>query len=110
MTSIKVALANLALGISISASPFLGSEQAAAQTRRVPTVASVCAPCHGLNGIGRNVETPNIAGQNSIYLRNQLMAFKKGQRRHPEMKYVARELFDRELDELVLYYSMLPPP
>ena len=76
---------------------------------RVPTVATVCAPCHGLDGIGHDVEIPNIAGQHSIYLRKQLLAFKKGQRKHPEMRYVARELTERELDELVVYYSTLPP-
>jgi cytochrome c553 len=39
----------------------------------------------------------------------QLLAFKKGQRKHPEMRYVARELTELELDELVVYYSTLPP-
>jgi len=84
--------------------------EANAQPRTAPTVAAVCEPCHGLDGVGHDVEIPNIAGQHSIYLRNQLMAFKKGQRRHPEMRYVARELNDREIDELVVYYSTLPPP
>ncbi len=41
-----------------------------------PSAAAVCARCHGLDGIGRYVEVPNIAGQHSIYLREQLLAFK----------------------------------
>ncbi len=84
--------------------------EAVAQSRAAPTIASVCEPCHGLDGVGHDVEIPNIAGQHSIYLRNQLMAFKKGQRKHPEMRYIARELTDREIDGLVVYYSTLPPP
>ena len=110
MASFLSALVTFALGISICTNPLLGPDHAAAQTRVAPRAASVCAPCHGLDGVGRNVEIPIIAGQQSIYLRKQLMAFKKGQRKHPEMKYVARKLSDRELNELVVYYSTLPPP
>ena len=65
-------------------------------------------PCHGLDGIGHDVEIPNIAGQHSSYLRNQLMAFKKRERKHPEMRSIAPALSEKEIDELVAYYSTLP--
>lgn len=106
MASFNSVLLNFAVGVCIG--PLLFLDHADAQPRTVPTVATVCAPCHGLDGIGHDVEIPNIAGQHSIYLRKQLLAFKKGQRKHPEMKYIARELTERELDELVVYYSTLP--
>jgi cytochrome c553 len=109
MPSFNSVWTGFALGILIYTSPLLGSYSVAAQTRVAPSVASLCAPCHGLDGIGHDVEIPNIAGQHSVYLRNQLMAFKKGQRKHPEMRYIARELSEREIDELVVYYSALPP-
>ena len=80
-----------------------------AQTSAAPKVATICEPCHGLDGIGRDVEVPNLAGQHSVYLRNQLLAFKRGLRKHPEMRYIARELTEREIDEVVTYYSSLPP-
>ena len=83
--------------------------EAVAQSRAAPAVAAVCAPCHGLDGIGHDVEIPNIVGQHSIYLREQLLAFKRGRRKHPEMYFVGRHLNDREIDELVLYFSTLPP-
>ena len=111
MTTLSKALA-LGCVVAVCGGPLLFLDRVKAQSRAAPTVptaATVCAPCHGLDGIGRDVEVPNIAGQHSIYLRNQLMAFKKGQRKHPEMRYIARELTDRELDELVVYYSTLPP-
>jgi cytochrome c553 len=82
----------------------------AVSTKTAPTIATVCAPCHGLDGVGRDVEIPNIAGQHSIYLREQLLAFKSGRRKHPEMYFVGRHLTDSEIDELVAYYSTLPPP
>jgi cytochrome c553 len=93
------------LGIVAMVSPI----NAHAQSKGTPAVAEVCAPCHGLDGIGRDVEVPNIAGQHSIYLREQLLAFKSGRRKHPEMQYVGRRLNDREIDELVIYYSTLMP-
>jgi len=45
-----------------------------AEPKAAPAVATVCAPCHGLDGIGHDVEVPNIAGQHSVYLREQLLA------------------------------------
>lgn len=80
-----------------------------AQTPRVPTVVAVCAPCHGVKGDGGDVEKPNLAGQKSIYIRLQLLAFRSGKRKHPQMQSVVRSLNDREIDQLVVYYSTLVP-
>ena len=54
----------------------LCSNSVEAEPKATPAVATVCAPCHGLDGIGHDVEVPNIAGQHSVYLREQLLAFK----------------------------------
>jgi cytochrome c553 len=82
---------------------------AAAETGREPAIVKLCAPCHGADGTGGDVEKPNLAGQKSIYIRQQLEAFRVGKRKHPEMKAVARKLTDREIDQLVIYYSTLVP-
>jgi cytochrome c553 len=84
-------------------------DRALAQPRRTPAIVSVCAPCHGADGGGGTVEQPNLAGQKSIYIRQQLLAFRSGKRSHPDMRVIARELTDREIDQLVVYYSTLPP-
>ena len=44
------------------------SQTAGAQAAGPPEIVQVCAPCHGENGAGRDVETPNLAGQSGIYL------------------------------------------
>jgi cytochrome c553 len=80
-----------------------------AQISRPPAVVAVCTPCHGIDGTGGDVEKPNLAGQKSIYIRQQLLAFRAGKRKHPEMKLIARDLTDREIDQLVIYYSTLAP-
>lgn len=82
---------------------------AAAQPPRPPTIVTLCAPCHGVKGDGGDVEKPNLAGQKSIYLRLQLLAFRSGKRKHPQMRSVVRNLNDREIDQLVVYYSTLVP-
>ncbi len=82
---------------------------AGAQSNDPPAIAAICAPCHGIDGTGGDVEKPNLAGQKSIYIRKQLLAFRAGKRRHPEMKSITRDLSDREIDQLVIYYSTLPP-
>lgn len=84
------------------------SNEAEAQSMP-PHVATVCAPCHGLSGIGHDVEIPNLAGQHDVYLRNQLKAFKSGRRKHPEMAYISHKLTDQEINEIVGYYSKLRP-
>jgi cytochrome c553 len=97
--------AAIALSFTIPATGF-----AQAQARRAPAIVSVCAPCHGADGTTGDVEKPNLAGQKGIYLRRQLLAFRSGQRKHPDMKAISRSLTDREIDQLVVYYSTLPPP
>jgi cytochrome c553 len=86
----------------------MGAEPLRAQTSRPPAIVSVCAPCHGADGTSGTVEQPNLAGQKSIYLRQQLLAFRTGKRRHPEMREIGRHLTDREIDQIVVYYSTLP--
>src|SRR4051812_33268656 len=42
--------------------------------------AAMCAVCHGLNGLARNPDAPNLAGDSVNYLTKQLAAFKSGAR------------------------------
>ncbi|WP_166308910.1 c-type cytochrome [Bradyrhizobium sp. 2S1] len=96
-----------AMVILLCLGPLVGI--ASAQTSNPPAIVEVCTPCHGINGTGGDVEKPNLAGQTSIYIREPLLAFRSGKRKHPDMKSIARDLSDREIDQLVIYYSTLPP-
>lgn len=66
-----------------------------------------CAACHGEDGIGRDVEIPNLAGQSEVYLYRQLQHFKSGKRPHKEMRYESRQLSDQDMQALAHYYSQL---
>ena len=96
------------LGWPFGVCAMLLSTSAFGQPNAPPTAAAACAPCHGLDGIGHDVEIPNIAGQHIVYLREQLLAFKVGKRKHAEMQYIGRHLTGQEINELALYYSTLP--
>ena len=44
-------------------------------------VATVCAACHGANGVSVSDTIPNLAAQRAGYIENQLRAFKDGSRK-----------------------------
>lgn len=79
----------------------------ALEKSQIDKLVSECAPCHGADGIGQDVEVPNLAGQHGLYLLNQLQNFKSGKRPHKEMKYMSRHLSDEEMKALADYYSQL---
>jgi cytochrome c553 len=44
-------------------------------------VATVCAACHGANGVSVSDAIPNLAAQRPAYIEAQLKAFKNGSRK-----------------------------
>ncbi len=79
-----------------------------ARAEELPGAVAECAACHGMDGVGRDVEIPNLAGQHERYLYTQLQAFKSGKRPHKEMRYESRHLSDEEMQALARYYAQLP--
>lgn len=70
-------------------------------------VAEKCQTCHGLDGLSKIAEAPNLAGQNEQYLIKQLTAFKNGERQNEMMSLVAPNLSDRDIEDLASYYSAI---
>src|SRR6478752_6427403 len=96
------------LMLTLSAAALASASAHAQQVRRAPVQVDACAPCHGVDGIARDVEVPHLAGQNVVYLYNQLRAFRSGQRKHKEMNYMSRSLTAGEMESLADYFSSLP--
>lgn len=71
-------------------------------------LVGACAPCHGADGIARDGEVPNLAGQNELYLLNQLRAFHDGRRSHKEMRFMSRNLTEADMLAIAAYFSSLP--
>ena len=73
-----------------------------------PRFIMACAPCHGFDGLGHDASIPNLSGQSAIYLYNQIMAFRSGDRKHPEMNFFSGQMTQQEIEQIVQFYSRLP--
>jgi cytochrome c553 len=69
--------------------------------------ALMCQACHGMDGISKAPDAPNIAGQTEPYLMTQLQAFKSGARKSESMTVVASTLSDKQIEDLAAYYSAI---
>ncbi|RUR12887.1 cytochrome c [Legionella sp. km772] len=69
----------------------------------------LCTACHGPEGISRNPEWPNIAGQNSSYFTKQLKDMKARTTRDPgTMAGIVGALTQQDIDDLAAYYAKMP--
>jgi cytochrome c553 len=66
---------------------------------------SICAVCHGLDGMSKIPEAPNLAGQNENYMIEQITAFKSGERKNEMMSVVVQDLSPTDIENLAAYYS-----
>jgi cytochrome c553 len=96
-------LAALAV-FSVSLDAAAGDAKAAADKAR-----TLCAGCHGPNGVSTNPLWPNLAGQQAGYLAKAMHDYKGGQRNDPVMSGIAGTLTDAEMDDLAAYFAALPP-
>jgi cytochrome c553 len=69
--------------------------------------ALMCQACHGLDGLSKVPDAPNIAGQTEPYLVAQLQEFKTGVRKNDAMTVVASSLSDTDIENLAAYYSAI---
>jgi cytochrome c553 len=77
-------------------------------TRDLARLTDACAACHGSDGISRQPDVPDLAGQNRVYLVSALRAYKSGTRRDQIMNTMTRDLGDDRLDKLAGHYANLP--
>ena len=69
--------------------------------------ATLCAACHGPDGISPADIWPNLAGQKYGYLVKQIKAFRDGARNDPSMAPMVKTLSDEDIENLAAYYSSL---
>ncbi|MCK5481117.1 MAG: c-type cytochrome [Gammaproteobacteria bacterium] len=80
--------------------------------------AAVCSSCHGATGISSNPAWPNLARQQQTYLVNALKAYRAGAgqyamtgkdttgvRQDPMMTRLAKDLTDKDINNLAAYYA-----
>jgi cytochrome c553 len=78
-------------------------------------VETVCAACHGANGVSVADHIPNLAAQGPAYIEAQLKAFKDGARKAPAptspvatMAAIASQLSPGEVADVAAYFASLP--
>jgi cytochrome c553 len=70
---------------------------------------TVCAACHGANGVSPSPAQPNLAGQNAGYIATQLAHFKAGTRQNPIMQAMAGSLSPQDMRSVGAYFESLSP-
>ena len=67
-----------------------------------------CITCHGLRGEGDGNLVPQLAGLDPGYFARQLEYFSEGQRRHPQMVWIADHLDWPSRQKVATYYADMP--
>lgn len=80
---------------------------AAGDVKAGRTKAAQCQACHGLDGMSKLPEAPNLAGQTEEYLVKALNDFRSGARQNEMMTMMAKGLSDADVANLAAYYHSL---
>jgi len=103
-----------AFGLSfvLAVAPFAHAADIEAGRAKVTTV---CAACHGVDGVSVSDAIPNLAAQRAGYLEAQLKFFKDGTRKEPGatsraaiMNTIASQLSAEDIANVAAYYSAQP--
>lgn len=74
-----------------------------------PAKVTLCASCHGKNGVGITGDYPNLAGQHADYIARALVEYAHGDRKNPIMPSFMVGMTDSDIDEVANYYSKQTP-
>jgi cytochrome c553 len=85
--------------------PFVPAADVEAGRRR----AEPCGACHGPTGNSSIPTVPSLAGQPAIYLHWQLILYRDGRRKDPQMTPLAAPLGDTEMADLAAWYAARKP-
>lgn len=68
-------------------------------------LSSQCSVCHGKNGIAKDPESPNLAGQGAYYLEKAMVDYQKGMRQDRRMSIIAQSLSLEDIKNLAAWYA-----
>lgn len=68
---------------------------------------TVCALCHGLSGVATLPNAPNLAGQQALYVSEQLRNYRSGKRQNEVMNMIAKTLTDTEITQLAAWFNAI---
>ncbi len=68
---------------------------------------AACALCHGATGLATLPNAPNLAGQQAIYVSEQLKNYRSGKRQNEVMNMIAKPLTDAEISQLAAWFGAI---
>ena len=71
--------------------------------------AEACGACHGADGNATVPGTPSLAGQPVYFTHWQLIKYRDGRRKDPQMSPLAKDLSDTDMADLAAYYAAQRP-
>jgi cytochrome c553 len=94
----------LSLALAGMALPALAQDAKAGETK-----AAMCIGCHGIAGYQASFpevhRVPMISGQNGKYIVAALLAYQKGERKHPTMRSISASLTEQDMADLGAFYE-----
>lgn len=85
----------------------LAMPASAADPRAGRAKAIPCQGCHGLDGLSKHPEAPNLAGQIENYLVKSLAEYRSGERKNEMMTIVSKDLSDADIADLSAFYASI---
>ncbi len=86
-----------------------GSSQAASVYAGQSKAAAVCSQCHGIRNPSADAPFPPLAGRDAEYLKTAIKQYRDKTRVSDVMNAIAGSLTDRDIDDIVSYYSKAKP-
>ena len=92
---------------------FAAPVQAAGDVKAGEAKAAMCIGCHGIPGYQNSFpeihRVPKISGQTDKYIAAALVAYQKGERKHPSMRGIAGSLSEQDIADLAAFYAAHNP-
>ncbi len=98
---------NLGAANSADFKVLYATAQDVAEGKRV--AETMCASCHGINGISKQKGVPHIAGQRSVYLHLEMKIYQAGGRGSNVMANTVKYMNDDAIMKVSAYYASLEP-
>ena len=92
---------------ALAAGLVLGLPAQAGDARAGRAKAIACQACHGLDGLSKHPEAPNLAGQIENYLAKTLVEYRSGERKNEMMAIVSKDLSDEDIANLAAFYASI---
>ena len=92
-----------------------GAAQAQVQgdAKAATTKVAMCIGCHGIEGYQASFpevhKVPMISGQGAGYIAASLLAYQKGERKHPTMRSIANSLTEQDIADVSAFYEKQVP-